>query len=586
MHRTETPTETVAPSLERHRTASRLHRRNYRDRDADEKGPIIMSHGGRLAAKALKAAGVECVFTLSGGHVMGIYDGCIDEGIRVVDVRHEQAATHAADAWARLNPGRVGVAILTAGPGVTDGVTGVANAWRANSPILVFGGQGPFNNLRRGSLQEMDHVSLMRPITKWADACYETSRIGEYIEAGIRTAMSGVPGPAFLEIPMDVLHSPIDLDQITLPAFRDYRVASTAPAASICAAADLLRSARAPMVMAGTALKWSEGGPALRRFAEATHVPVFTNGMGRGQLPMNHPQFFNRSRKQALAGADVVVLAGTPLDFRMQYGASIPADAKIVQLDLDETLIGQNRSATVGLVGNLGANLDALLAELDGAVDASDHSTSLRAIEDAADAALAEQLDSDEVPIDPMRLCREIADFIATDDDMIVIGDGGDIVAQASKVLKVPPNGTWMDPGPLGTLGVGMPFALAAQIANPDRRVMIIYGDGSFGLNGFEYDTAVRFGLPIVGVVGNDAAWGQMMRPQAMIYGQDRLVATELSPTRYDKVVEALGGHGEHVTEPGEIADALERAFASGRPALVNVEMRKDVGAMKGSTYV
>ncbi len=547
-----------------------------------------MTHGGRLAAKALRAAGVECVFTLSGGHVMGIYDGCLDEGIRVVDVRHEQAATHAADAWARLNPGRVGVAILTAGPGVTDGVTGVANAWRANSPILVIGGQGPFGNLRRGSLQEMDHVSLMRPITKWADTCFETGRIGEYIELAIRTAMSGVPGPAFLEIPMDVLHAPIDVDAVELPRGRDYRVASTAPQPLIDAAADIVCGASRPMVMAGTALKWSDGGPALRRFAEATAVPVFTNGMGRGQLPMNHPQFFNRSRKDALARADVVVLAGTPLDFRMKYGGSIPADCRIVQLDLDETLIGQNRSADVGLVGNLGANLDALLAAIEraGGVDHRVHSAELRAIEDAAADALAGQLHSDEVPIDPMRLCHEIAEFVATDDELIVIGDGGDIVAQASKVLQVPEHGAWMDPGPLGTLGVGMPFAIAAQLTHPDKRVLIIYGDGSFGLNGFEFDTAARFGLPIVGIIGNDAAWGQMMRPQAMIYGADRLVATELTSTRYDLVVDALGGHGEFVTEPGEIRPALERAFAAGTPAVVNVEMRKDVGAPKGSTYV
>ncbi len=271
-----------------------------------------MSHGGRLVAKALKAAGVECVFTLSGGHVMGIYDGCLDEGINVIDVRHEQAAAHAADAWARLNPGRVGVAILTAGPGVTDGVTGVANAWRANSPILVIGGQGPFNNLRRGSLQEMDHVSVMKPITKWADACFEAARLGEYVELAIRHALSGVPGPAFLEIPMDVLHSPLDLDTIEMPRFRDYRVASTAPSVLIDQAADMVCRATNPMVMAGTALKWSEGGPALQRFVEATVIPAYANGMARGQLSMSHPQFFNRSRRDALAQADLVVLAGTP----------------------------------------------------------------------------------------------------------------------------------------------------------------------------------------------------------------------------------------------------------------------------------
>jgi acetolactate synthase-1/2/3 large subunit len=395
-----------------------------------------------------------------------------------------------------------------------------------------------------------------------------------------------VPGPAFLEIPMDVLHAPVDVDAVGVPRFRDYRVRSTASPDLIDEAAQLVRAAVRPMVMAGTALKWSEGGPALRRFAEATRMPVYTNGMGRGQLPMSHPQFFNRSRKEALQRSDLVILAGTPLDFRMQYGGSIPVDAKILQLDLDETLIGQNRSADVGLVGNLGANLDALLAAIGDGPDFHGHSAELRIVEDTAAAALAAQLNSDEVPIDPQRLCREIADFVATDDEMIVIGDGGDIVAQASKVLRVPDHGTWMDPGPLGTLGVGMPFAIAAQLTHPGKRVLIIYGDGSFGLNGFEFDTAARFGLPIVGVVGNDAAWGQMMRPQAMIYGADRLVATELTATRYDRVVEALGGHGEHVTQPGEIRGALERAFASGKPALVNVEMRKDVDGMKGSTYV
>ncbi|MEL6983265.1 MAG: thiamine pyrophosphate-binding protein [Actinomycetota bacterium] len=545
-----------------------------------------MAHGGKLAARVLKAAGVECVFTLSGGHVMGIYDGCLDEGIKVVDVRHEQAAVHAADAWARLNPGKVGVAILTAGPGVTDGVTGVANAWRANSPILVIGGQGPFNNLRRGSLQEMDHVSVMKPITKWADACYQTERIGEYIESAIRTALSGVPGPAFLEIPMDVLHAPVEMTQLELPTFRDYRVMSAAPSGSLTRAIQVLSRADRPMLMAGTALKWSEGALALRQFAEATKIPVFTNGMGRGQLPMNHDQFFNRSRRHALEKADVVMLAGTPLDFRMKFGRSIPASAKIIQLDLDETLIGQNRAADVGLVGNVGLNLDALNKAGGAVLDFSSWSDELRVMEDEAEEAMASQLTSDEVPIDPLRLCREIADFVDTDNRMIVIGDGGDIVAQASKVLKVPSRGTWMDPGPLGTLGVGMPFALAAQLANPERRVLIIYGDGSFGLNGMEFDTAVRFGLPIVGVVGNDAAWGQMMRPQAGLYGADRLVATELNYTRYDKVVEALGGHGEHVTKPDEIAPALERAFAAGKPALVNVEMRQDVEGMKGSTYV
>jgi acetolactate synthase-1/2/3 large subunit len=271
----------------------------------------------------------------------------------------------------------------------------------------------------------------------------------------------------------------------------------------------------------------------------------------------------------------------------MKFGRSIPASASIVQMDLDETLIGNNRAVDIGLVGNLGLNFESMcvdIKERGAAIDVAAYRDQLRGREDELDAERRNRMNSQETPIDPLRLCREIANAVT--DDMIVIGDGGDIVAQASKVIRVPRDGMWMDPGPLGTLGVGMPFALAAQKAYPNKRVLIVYGDGSFGLNGFEYDTAVRFGLPIVGVVGNDAAWGQMMRPQGMLYGDDRLVAVELNRTRYDKVVEALGGYGEHVTEPDEIAPAIARAFASGKPALVNVEIRQDRGEMKGSTYV
>ncbi|NQY91372.1 MAG: acetolactate synthase [Deltaproteobacteria bacterium] len=542
-------------------------------------------HGGKLVAKALKQAGVEVVFTLSGGHIMAIYDGCLDEGIKVVDVRHEQAAVHAADAWARLNPGKVGVAILTAGPGATDGVTGLANAWRANSPILVFGGQGPLANLRKGSLQEMDHISVMRPISKWAEACYATDRLGEYVEEAIRHALSGNPGPAYLEIPMDVLGGPVDLDTAYCPA--PLPTPQVRPAReSVREAVTMLAASKQPMIMVGTGVKWSNGRESLGHFLDAVKMPAFCNGMGRGQVDHDSPWFFNRTRRDYLEQTDCVVLAGSLLDFRMRFGASIPATAKIIQLDLDAVQIGQNRRADIGLVGNLGLTLQAMLEvmqEDDVSMDWSGVVETWRAKEDEAEETMRARLNSDEVPIDPQRLCREIADFV--DDDTIVIGDGGDIVAQAAKVIKVPKNGAWMDPGPLGTLGVGMPFALAAQLAHPDKRVLIVYGDGSFGLNGFEFDTAVRFGLPIVGIIGNDQAWGQMLRPQAGLFGEDRLVATELAATRYDKVVEALGGHGELVTEPDQIRPALERAYASGKPACVNVMMRQD-REFSGGIYV
>ncbi len=545
-------------------------------------------HGGKLAAKALKQAGVECIFTLSGGHVMAIYDGCIDEGIKVVDVRHEQAAVHAADAWSRLNPGKVGCAVLTAGPGVTDGVTGVANAWRANSPILVIGGQGPLNNHRRGSLQEMDHVAVMKPITKWADTCYATERIPEYIEMGIRQAVSGNPGPAFLEIPMDILGAEVELDQIRFPTIRTVPPLVLPAQPDIDEALDILAGAQRPVMMVGTSVKWSNAASAVQNFIERVHIPTFVNGMGRGAVKPGTPELLNRVRKDAIKQCDVFVCAGVLLDFRLAYGNTIPADAKIIQVEIENELIGTNRSADAAVVGNIAASFDALTASIDTGSAKLDYSAwceTLIAKEAQMEAAFAAELNSDEVPIDPLRLCREIRDFVA-DKDVILIGDGGDIVAQASKVLPVPEENCWMDPGPLGTLGVGMPFALAAQLAKPDKRVLIIYGDGAFGLNGFEYDTAVRFGLPIVGIVGVDGAWGQMVRPQAQFYGKDRIIATKLNYTRYDKIVEAMGGHGEYCERPEEIGPALARAFAAGKPALVNVVMRQDVETgMKGSTY-
>ncbi len=545
-------------------------------------------HGGKLAARALKQAGVEVIFTLAGGHIMPIYDGCIDEGIKIVDVRHEQAAVHAADSWARCNPGSIGVAAITAGPGVTDGVTGIANAWRANSPILVFGGQGPFNNLRRGSLQEMDHLGVVRPITKYADAVYETYRIPEYIELAIRHAVSGTPGPVYLEIPMDILMGQVTWDEAPIPRIRTRAPRISPDLDEVRNAIAALQQSERPMMMAGTSVKWSRAAGVMNEFIAETHMPTYTNGMGRGTVPPDSPEFLNRSRRSALKEIDLIILAGTLLDFRMRFGQTIPADAKIIQLDMDATLMGMNRQTDIPLVGNLACSFELLNQEMKNQgvkLDFTPWRDRLREIEDEAEAKVQAALNSDESPVDPQRMCREIRDWLETLEEPIVIGDGGDIVATAAKIIPVRSEGAWMDPGPLGTLGVGMPFALAAQLAHPERRVVIVYGDGSFGLNGFEFDTAVRFGLPIIGIVGNDAAWGQMMRPQGAMLGWDRLNGTLLNPTRYDKVVEALGGHGEYVESPEELRPAFERAAASGKPALVNVMIRQD-REFKGGIYV
>ena len=545
----------------------------------------MAEHGGKLVARTLKNAGVECIFTLSGGHIMPIYDGCLDEGIKVVDVRHEQAAALAADAWSRVKPGSLGVAAVTAGPGVTNAVTGIANAWRANSPMLVIGGQGPFVNLGKGSLQEMDHVSLMKPITKYAGACYETERIPEYVELAVRHAISGMPGPSYLEIPMDILMGQPRWE-VPIPRLRTAPPIVCPERSSVIEALRLLSGAKRPMMMVGTSVKWSQAQGPLNDFLTRTRIPAYENGMGRGCIARDSECLFKSTRREAIENCDVIVLAGCILDFRMAFGQTIPKEAKVIKLEMDNTVVGHNRPADVALVGNLACSFEMLseaMAQEAIQLDFSDYAAELRAKEDARLQAENAELDDSDTPVRAKRLCAELAGIV--NDDMIVIGDGGDIVAAAAKAIPIPKNGFWLDPGPLGTLGVGMPFALAAQLAHPDKRVLVVFGDGSFGFNGFEYDTAIRFNLPIVGVVGNDAMWGQMMRPQGALYGMDRLVATQLNSTRYDQIVAAMGGHGEYVTRTADIRPALERAFASGKPACVNVEMEQDRG-YRGGSYI
>jgi acetolactate synthase-1/2/3 large subunit len=434
----------------------------------------------------------------------------------------------------------------------------------------------------------MDHIGVVRPITKYADTVYQTHRIPEYVELAVRHAVSGIPGPAYLEIPMDVFMAEVEEEQVRIPRIRTDPPRISPDREEVRRAIELLVEARKPMLMAGTSVKWSRASEQMNRFIREVHIPSYTNGMGRGTISPDAPEFGNRSRREALKQTDCIILAGTLLDFRMRFGKTIPPGAKIIQLDMDATLIGQNRQADVGLVGNLANAFEMLLEEMKSRgvqLDFSGFRDSLRTVEVEAEKQVEAMLDSDAVPVDPQRMCREVRDWLETFEDPIVIGDGGDIVATAAKILRVKSEGAWMDPGPLGTLGVGMPFALAAQLAHPDRRVVIVYGDGSFGLNGFEFDTAVRFRLPIIGVVGNDGAWGQMMRPQGAVYGWDRLSATLLDYTRYDKIVEAMGGHGELVERPEELRPALDRAAASGKPALVNVVIRQD-REFRGGTYV
>lgn len=531
-------------------------------------------NAGHAVAHILRQEGITAIFTLCGGHIMPIYDGCLAAGIRVVDVRHEQAAVFAADAYARLS-GRPGVAVLTAGPGVTNGITAVANAWRAQSPLVVIGGQGALEHQGRGSLQEMDSLALLRPITKWAVQISDVRRIGEILGLAFRRALAGAPGPVFVEVPLDVMFSDVDLQSITLPGPAPARSGQPGEAAAVAAAAELLRQAKQPVLLLGSQFRWSPDPSAAARFAQAAEVPVFTSGMARGALHPDDPYFYQRARKAALAGADVVVVAGTPLDFRLGYGQSIGAAAHLIQIDLDPGELGRNREPTCGISADPGTVLDQLAAADIAPVQPAARRAwleALRAEEAKAAARMGADLSSDASPVHPLRLCAEVAAVVAP--DATIIGDGGDFVATAAGVLPVRryPAG-WLDPGPLGTLGIGMGYAMAARVLRPASQVLLLLGDGAAGLDLMEFEAAVRQKLPFVVVVGNDGAWMQIRRIQLPLYGDDRAVATALSHARYDQVATALGGFGAWVEEPAAIRPALEAAFASGLPALVNVQM-------------
>lgn len=535
-----------------------------------------MIHGGWLVAKILKREGVEVVFTLSGGHIAAIYDGCKREGIRVVDTRHEQAAVHAAEGWAKCTR-TPGVAILTAGPGVTDGVTGVANAYLAGSPILVIGGAAPLSLWDRGALQEMNQIDLLRPITKWARTVHETSRLGEYTASAFRQMLNGKPGPTFLEMPMDVLNNLADTDTLFdpgEPTFYRYSGRTAPDPDMVVKAAVLLEKAQRPVIMASTAVWWCDAAEPLRQLAERINAPVFLNGAGRGCLPPTHPLFFTASRRKALEGSDTILAIGTRMDFRLNHGQPplIPAEANVIWFDLAGEDVGVNRGAAVGLVGDVGLSMQQLTGATKQLVE-GDWLAYIRREERNALGRDGALMSSEAVPIHPMRLCREIRDFI--DEDTTVVGDGGDIVSYGGRVINVYKPGYWLDPGPMGCLGTGTGFAMAAQIARPGKKVLILHGDGAFGLNGMEFESMVRQQLPVVSVIGNDGAWGQIKHPQKAMLGH--ATAAELSPgIRYDKMVEALGGYGELVQKPEDIRPAIERAFASGLPACVNVLIDPD----------
>jgi acetolactate synthase I/II/III large subunit len=522
-------------------------------------------HGGRLIARRLRAYGVTKLFTLSGGHLFSIYDGCRSEGIDVVDTRHEQTAAFAAEGWAKVTR-ELGVCAVTAGPGVTNAVSALGSASQNGSPMLVLGGRAPAFRWGQGSLQEIDHVPIVRPLVKLAATADAPGEIQSLLDDAVAAALSPPFGPAFLDFPLDVVFSPAADDGATVTVPDSSRGAG-AGQRELDRAAAALRDAERPVIMAGTGLYWGRAERELVTLAEALQIPVFVNGLARGCIPADHPLAFSRARGEAFKRADVALVIGVPLDFRLGFGAAFASDTDVIVVDSAEPEREHPRPVEVELYGALPATLDALRSACSDGARAG-WLASLRELEDQGRADERGGLADPRSPLHPMRLYAELAPLL--DRDAIVIGDGGDFVSFAGRLIESFEPGCWLDPGPYGCLGSGPGYALAAKLARPDRQVVLLLGDGAFGFAGLDFDTLARHGVAVVGVMGNNGIWALEKHPMEFLYGYS--IAADLRPgTRYDQIVEVLGGHGELVREPGEFRGAFERALASGRPALVNV---------------
>jgi thiamine pyrophosphate-dependent acetolactate synthase large subunit-like protein len=537
-------------------------------------------HGGRLVARRLKAHGVSRLFTLSGGHLFSIYDGCREEGIEIVDVRHESTAAFAAEGWAKVTR-EPGVCALTAGPGVTNGMSAIASAHANHSPMVVLGGRAPALRWGQGSLQEIDHVPFVRPVSKLAVTAGSTEEIPGLVVEAFAVAMAPHGGPTFVDFPLDYVFmeardSSPDEGAGEDPGIRDEEASATqvaslhgAAATAIARAGELLSGAERPVIMAGTDLYWGHGEQALEELASTLRIPVFLNGLARGCVPADHELFFSRTRGQALQGADVALVVGVPMDFRLGFGGAFGDDTDIVVLDVAEPERRHPREVAAECYGALGPTLtDLRVAAGAKALSSERWIADLRAAESERRQAEQVELADERHPLHPMRLYGELGNVLER--DAIVVGDGGDFVSYAGRVIDSYQPGCWLDPGPFGCLGTGPGYALAAKLAHPERQVVLLVGDGAFGFSGMEFDTLARHGVNVVGVMGNNGIWALEKHPMEFLYGYS--VAAELRPaTRYDLLVEALGGHGELVERPEDVRPALERAFASGRPALVNV---------------
>jgi len=567
--------ETTAKAAERSTTTTAEDTLRRKSRDAG-----VVS-GGHLVAKALKNEGVDTIFTLCGGHIIDIYDGCIDEGIRIIDVRHEQVAAHAADGYARQT-GRLGCVVTTAGPGCCNAVTGIATAFRSESPVLHIGGQGALTQHKMGSLQDLPHVDMMSPITKFAATVPSTERVADMVSMACREAFNGAPGPVYLEIPRDVLDREVDVTKAVVPKPGHYRASthSLGDPRDVEKLADILVDSERPAILYGQQVWTARGHEEAIALLRGLDIPGYFNGGSRGLLPPGDPHHFDRTRSNAFADADVIVIVGTPFDFRMGYGRRISNKLKLVQIDQDYRTVGKNRDIDLGLVGHPGAILGAVLQAASGRLKKDRRQArqewmkKLSDMEAAATEKLMPLFKSNSRPIHPFRVAYELNEFLA--DNTVYIGDGGDVVTISAQAVRPRRPGQWMDPGALGSLGVGTGFAIAAGLAQPDKEVLCYYGDGSFGMTAFDMETANRFGVPYIAVVGNNSAMNQIRYGQIAKYGEQRgNVGNLLGDVPFGKFAEMLGGYGEEVHDPAEIAGALQRARESVRKlkksAVINI---------------
>ncbi len=537
---------------------------------------------------AARRHGVSALFTLSGGHVFPLYDAAVkgtgsQPPLRLVDVRHEQTAVFAAEATARLTR-TPGLAVVTAGPGVTNSVSAVTTAWFNGAPVVVLAGRAPDYRWGSGSLQEMDHPPLLAPVTKRAWTEHDTAEVGISVDEAFRLAMSPHRGPVFLDISLEAMYGQAEADLPAAPPPTARPQAAPAPdAADVDQIAALLRAARRPVLVLGSDVWLGGAENAAREAAEALRLPVIANGQARGVLPGGHELLVTRARSVALRQADLVIVVGTPLDFRLGYGSFGPQDApaRVVHVTDAPAGIATHVPLAASAAGDLSAFFSTLatfragadpdwVPELTGAVHAGR----------ALDGPL---LASDADPVHPARIYGELLKVL--DDDAVVIGDGGDFVSFAGKYIEPRRPGGWLDPGPFGCLGTGLGYAIAARLARPSAQVVLLLGDGAAGFSLMDADTLVRHRLPVVIICGNNAGWGLERHPMRAIYGYD--VAADLQPgCRYDQVVQALGGAGELVTAAADIAPALRRAFAAGVPYLVNVVTDPEVAYPRSTTGV